>query len=241
MPRYTFRQNDTSGTISLIVRSGLASTISTASVVLAAVDENQSAVYTDLPATVSSVVTADDGTKGATLSAAINTDVTGTVGRYWSQFTITYSGGAIQTVPATPSGLTYEVTKDYLTASVASILDATQGYLKTQAGNGFAVGNLVRFGSGTWSKAIASADTTLADAIVVAVESSSQFRVVYLANREVTITAHGLGAAGTALYLSQVTAGLATSVRPTVYPIQQIGRVGDANTLILQSFGVEAA
>lgn len=236
---FEFRQNDTSGSIVLVVESGLASTIATASAVFAAVDEDGEAILTDGTATISAVTTADDGTKGATFTYNVTTDATGAVGTFRGQFKITYTGGAIQSVPATQSGLSFRVYKDNTTASADASIDATQGYLQSQSAHGLSVGNLVYNNAGTWTKARANADTTLAEALVVAVESTSLFRVRYIGPGEVTYTAHGLGAAGTKLYLSQGTAGAITTTAPTSGIRQQVGKVLDTNKLILWPHVVE--
>lgn len=235
---FQFRQNDTSGSVVLVVESGLASSIATASAVFAAVDEDGEAIFTDGIVVISAVTTADDGTKGATLTYDVTTDATGAVGTFWGQFKITYTGGDVQIVPASES-LTFRVVKDYSTASADASIDATQGYLQSQASHGLSVGNLVYANGATWTKARANADTTLAEALVVAVESTSLFRVRYIGPGEVTYTAHGLGAAGTKLYLSQGTAGAITTTAPTSGIRQQVGKVLSANKLILWPHIVE--
>ena len=235
---FQFRQNDTSGSVVLVVESGLASSIATASSVFAAVDEDGGAIFTDGIVTISAVTTADDGTKGATLTYDVTTDATGAVGTFWGQFKITYTGGDVQIVPASES-LTFRVVKDYSTASADASIDATQGYLQSQASHGLSVGNLVYANGATWTKARANADTTLAEGLVVAVESTSLFRVRYIGPGEVTYTAHGLGAAGTKLYLSQGTAGAITTTAPTSGIRQQVGKVLSTNKLILWPHIVE--
>lgn len=235
---FEFRQNDTSGSIVLVVGSGLASTIATASAVFAAVDEDGEAILTDGIATISAVTTADDGTKGATFTHNVTSETTGTAGTFWGAFVIAYPSGDSQTVPASES-LTYRVSRDYTELSEAEEDDVPQGDLQSQSSHGLSVGNLVYNNAGTWTKARANADTTLAEALVVAVESTSLFRVKYIGPGEVTYTAHGLGAAGTKLYLSQGTAGAITTTAPTSGIRQQVGKVLNTNKLILWPHVVE--
>lgn len=236
---FQFRQNDTSGSIVLVVESGLASSIATASAVFAVVNEDGNAVLTDGAVTISDVTTAGDGTKGATLTYNVTSAATGTVGTFWGQFKVTYTGGSVQSVPASQSGLSFRVYRDNTAASATSSLDSTSGYLQSQASHGLSVGNLVYANGATWTKARANADTTLAEALVVAVESTSLFRVRYIGPGEVTYTAHGLGAAGTKLYLSQGTAGAITTTAPTSGIRQQVGKVLSTNKLILWPHIVE--
>jgi hypothetical protein len=235
---FQFRQNDTSGSVVLVVESGLASTIATASAVFAAVDEDGEAIFTDGIVTISDVTTADDGTKGATLTHSVTSETTGTVGKFWGAFVITYPSGERQTMPASPS-LTFTIYPDPTELSAAEEDNVPQGDLQSQASHGLSVGNLVYNNAGTWTKARANADTTLAEALVVSVESTTLFRVVYLGPGEVTYTAHGLGAAGTKLYLSQGTAGAITTTAPTSGIRQQVGKVLSANKIILWPHLVE--
>lgn len=235
---FEFRQNDTSGSIVLVVESGLASTIATASAVFAAVDEDNEAIFTDGTATISAVTTADDGTKGATLTHAVTSETNATPGTFWGAFTITYPSGDVQTVPASES-LTYRVYPDYSELTAAEEDTVAQGDLQSQSAHGLSVGNLVYNNAGTWTKARANADTTLAEALVIAVESTSLFRVKYIGPGEVTYTAHGLGAAGTKLYLSQGTAGAITTTAPTSGISQQVGKVKSTNKVILWPHLVE--
>ena len=235
---FTFRQNDSSGSIVFVVPSGLASTIATASAVFAAMDEDGDEVFSDGVATISAVTTADDGSKGATFTYDVTSDATGVPGSYWGTFVVTYTGGDVQTVPATES-LTYQVKPLYSELSAASVSTTLRGIAQSQSAHALSVGNLVYANAGTWTKARANADTTLAEALVVSVEDANHFRLVYIGPGESTYTAHGLGAAGTKLYLSQATAGLMTATAPTSGIRQQVGKVKDANTLILWPHIVE--
>lgn len=109
----------------------------------------------------------------------------------------------------------------------------------TQAAHGFSVGNAVYF-DGTWHKAKADATTTLCEGIVVEVADVDNFTVYVPGGQFVTITAHGLGAAGSPLYLSASSAGaLTTSVPAGGNYTQTLGQIIDANTIALQSFSAE--
>lgn len=109
----------------------------------------------------------------------------------------------------------------------------------TQVGHGLSVGQLAYF-DGTWKAARANASTTLAEAIVVAV-SGSNLTLYLLAGLFVTIASHGLGAAGTALYLSASVAGSITSTEPSGGGefSQIVGQVVDADTLGIQTVSAE--
>lgn len=125
-----------------------------------------------------------------------------------------------------------EATVPYLVAPEEGV-----GVLQNETAHGFSAHNLIRWNGTAWVKAIATASTTLADAIVVQVVNANQFMAVYLAERELELTSHGMGGGGVALYLSASTAGLVTSTAPSnpgEY-VQQVGRVKNANALILQS------
>ena len=234
---FTFRQNDSSGSIVFVVPSGLASSIATAAAVFAAMDEDGSEVFSDGVSTISAVTTASDGSKGATFTYDVTSDATGVPGSYWGTFVVTYTGGDVQTVPSTES-LTFRIAPLYSELS-SMATGALQGIAQAQSSHGLSVGNLVYANAGTWTKARANADTTLAEALVVTVEDVNNLRVVYIGPGETTYTAHALGAAGTKLYLSQGTAGLMTATAPTSGIRQQVGKVKDANTLILWPHIVE--
>ena len=104
-----------------------------------------------------------------------------------------------------------------------------------QAGHAFSVGDVVyRSGSSAWTKAQADAAGTLADGIVVDVEDSDNCSIVTKDGTVVGVTAHGLGATGTVIYLSQGTAGDMTPTKPTSGYIQPIGRVIDANNMVFR-------
>lgn len=235
---FIFRQNDTSGSVVFTVPSGLASTIATASAVFAAMDEDGNEVFSDGVASIGSVTTAEDGSKGATFTYDVTEDATGVPGSYWGTFIVTYTGGDVQTVPATES-LTFQVSPLYTELSASTASTTPRGVAQYQLAHGLSVGNLVYRNASTWTKARANADTTLAEALVVSVSDANNFRLVYIGPGEATYTAHGLGSAGTKLYLSQGTAGLMTATAPTSGIRQQVGKVKDTNTLILWPHIVE--
>lgn len=229
----TFRQGDTSRSLGLVVERGLASDISGASAVLAVIDEDDAVLLSDGVIAISGVTTAADGTKGATFTHDCTPESVGTVGAFRAQILITYPSGDQQIVPESKSGLTYRVVEDFSGLSAYTPEQPDQGSLQTQAAHGFAVKDVVRVDAGTWSKARANADATLGMGIVLAVPSTSQFRVAYFSAREVTVASHGLGAAGTPLYLSQATAGATITSEPASGIVQWWGVVKDTNTLIL--------
>lgn len=101
------------------------------------------------------------------------------------------------------------------------------------AAHGFAVGDLVyKSGSTTWAKATNAAGTSVADGIVVSVPDANTAYINTRAGVPATKTAHGLGAAGTVVYLS--TAGGMTATAPS--PIRQrVGKVLDANTVLFHA------
>lgn len=133
----------------------------------------------------------------------------------------------------------------YFEAVVPVSVETVEGVavLQTLTAHGFVSEDLIRWNGTQWTKALATASTTLADAIVTQVINANQFLIQYLSAGEVSLLAHGLGAGGTALYLSASTAGLVTSTAPSAPGeyVQQVGRVKDANTLILQESPAEVA
>lgn len=236
-----FRQNDTAGAISYRVLHGLASDIATAVAFFVARNPEGELMFDDATATISDVFTAADGTKGATLTFSQIALISASVGLNFSgHFSLVYPSGATESQPK-GNWLYWTVSEDFSDADPAGPVQSLQGSLQTQANHGFATLDLIYWNGTAWVKALADSDTTVAQAIVSSVVSSSQFRSIILVNAEVTFAAHGKGAGGTRLYTSQATPGAITSVRPTDYPIQQIGLVKDANTLFLQAYPLEAA
>lgn len=239
--KFYLRKNATTVAIRYRVLHGLASDIATAVAVFVAKNPDGELMFDDGPATISDVFTAADGTKGATLSFSQASLISENVGVNFSgYFSLSYPSGASESVPRA-GDVYWTVSDDFSGLDPEADSTPLQGSLQTQAGHGFAIFDLVRWTGTEWTKAIADSDTTVAQAMVVSVESDSMFRVVYLSNREVTMAAHGKGAGGTKLYLSQSVAGQMTSTRPVEYPIQQVGLVKDANVLILQAYPLEAA
>lgn len=109
----------------------------------------------------------------------------------------------------------------------------------TQVAHGLSVGNMVYF-DGIWRKAKADAATTLAEGLVSEV-SGDNIIVVLINGIFVSVTAHGLGAAGTTLWVSDSTAGALTSTEPSAggsYS-QVVGQTIDANTIALQTLDAE--
>ena len=112
--------------------------------------------------------------------------------------------------------------------------DANFAEKYSAVGHGFAVGDLVyKFGSSTWAKAVGSAGATVADGIVIAVPDAD---TAYIATRDgtpATKTAHGLGAAGTVVFLHQSSAGaMATGLTSGI--VQRVGKVLDADTILFR-------
>ena len=238
---FTVHRGETSGVLSFVIERGLASDIAGASAALAVRNASGQTILTGGAVAISTVTTAPDGTKGATFTHNLTPESAGIAGTYWAQVTVTYPSGSVQIVPELDGDLTYLVIEDYAELSAAEEETVVQGDLQTQAAHGFAVKDVVRVDSGTWSKARANADATLGMGIVLSVPSTSQFRVAYFFPREVTLASHGLGSAGAKLYLSQGTAGATVTSEPASGIVQWWGVVKDANTLILLNPEVEIA
>ena len=238
---FRFRQNDSFGSIYYVTKDGLDSGIASAAVVFVVRNAADELVFDDGPATAEDVVTAEDGSMGATLLFPLTAEAVQVPGNYFGYFKITYPGGAEQRLPSDDYGLGFTITRDYSLLGSSPQQSSTFGFLQSQTAHGFVAGDLVYYGALGWSKARADDATTLAAGIVLSVPDAASFRVAYLANQEVTLASHGLGSAGTVLYLSEATAGLATSSVPTSGWIQRIGRVKDANTLILWAHPAEPA
>jgi hypothetical protein len=106
----------------------------------------------------------------------------------------------------------------------------------TQAAHGFAVGNAIRYTGSAWAKGKADTlATSRGNWVVTSVPTVNTFIACRVGR--VTVTGHGLGAAGTLLYLSADTAGALTSTRPVGNTTRALGhftvlvRVVDADTL----------
>lgn len=101
----------------------------------------------------------------------------------------------------------------------------------TQSAHGFAVGDwvYVDLGSGAWAKAQADDAATVSwPAVVTNVQDTERFQVT-LPNGKANIPSHGLGSQGTKVYLSQSTAGAATTTEPASGLVQQVGKIWDAD------------
>lgn len=237
------RQHQTAGSIRLEVGGGLKSTIASAAVLFVAKNASDELVFDDGPATADDVVDAADGTKGATFDFPLTATSTLAPGVFHGHFRVTYPDGSVDFFPKLDA-LVYRVTADYAALDETPEALSTAGFLQSQAAHGFAVGEAVYLGGSGWALARANDPATLAAAIVLAVPDANSFRVAYLAGQEVTLAAHGKGAAGTDLYLSADTEGLVTASAPAADPdnlIQRLGRVKDANTWILWPHAAEPA
>jgi hypothetical protein len=100
------------------------------------------------------------------------------------------------------------------------------------------VGEWVKATSGTWGKAQADAEANLSfPAVVTAALGGTSYQVA-LPGAKANLPAHGLGTAGTKVWLSQATAGAATATEPTSGLAQQLGKVFDADHIIVMDFPV---
>jgi len=112
--------------------------------------------------------------------------------------------------------------------------DSTVAFKHTDTGHGLAIGDLVRLDSGAsqWVKAQADSFANRASGVVVFVPDANN---AWVATRDGTVftwTAHGKGATGTRLFLSQGTAG-DSGADPVTGVIQECLVVIDANTMML--------
>lgn len=232
---FAFRKNETYGTVTLPVLRGLKPTIDTAVVTFVVKDSDGNLIFADAPASIVGPALSNDGvTKRGTFSFSLASAVEATAndGIYIGYFKATHASGDIEVWPKHDS-LRFRVTTDFEDLVEAPVSGGVLGDLQTQVANGFAVKDVVRVDSGVWSKAQANADATLGMGIVLAVPSTSQFRVAYFFPREVTVAAHGFGATGTRLYLSQATAGATVTSEPVSGISEWWGVVKDANKIIL--------
>jgi len=105
---------------------------------------------------------------------------------------------------------------------VADEFDGNHAPEFTQAGHGFAVGNFVyRSGATTYAKAQADDIDTIAEGVIAYINGDT-FRVVTQSGSHVTWT-HSLGTPPQKFWLSQGTAGVATTTKPTSGVRQQLG------------------
>lgn len=97
-----------------------------------------------------------------------------------------------------------------------------------QASHGLVAGDVVRRSGSTWVKAVASAESTLGVAVVVAVAGDR----LSIARQGFQAFEHGLGSSGK-VYLSQGTSGLLTTTAPVSGWVQLIGTIMTANQVLL--------
>lgn len=116
-------------------------------------------------------------------------------------------------------------------------LDANFAEKVAQAVHGFAVGDLVYPDATAWAKAQADSAAKRARGVVVAVPDANTFYAVCRDGSSVLKTAHGLGARGTRLWLSQSAAGAWTATQPSSGILQEVGVVLDANTILFDRTG----
>ena len=99
-------------------------------------------------------------------------------------------------------------------------------------GHGRTVGQAVQV-DGTLAQA--DAEANLADGLVAIVTSLDVYYILTQPGKLILWTAHGKGAAGTLLWLSQVTLGLVDGgTEPTGGITQPLGKVADANTVLFR-------
>lgn len=101
-----------------------------------------------------------------------------------------------------------------------------------QAAHGRTVGEAVALTGSGIAAAQANASETLAVGVVSRFRTADKIDVAH--EGLVTVAAHGYGAVGTRLYLSQVTAGALTTTAPTTGLKQEVARVWDADTLLVR-------
>lgn len=100
---FFFAEDDTSpGTVTFVVSGGLAD-LTAATATFSTRDDDGYKVVADASATIGTVTTASDSTKGCTLTCNVaGTGCTADRGRQFGQFRIVYSGGATVTLPSAP-------------------------------------------------------------------------------------------------------------------------------------------
>lgn len=242
MAHHLLRRGDTRGSISYQVWSGLPSSIASATALFNGRNAAGELVVAGGAATISEITPRPDGSFGAKLAYAITTAASlDPAGDYSGAFVVTFPDATVQAFPAAEGDLTYTLVEEPSLLDDAATPSETRGFLQTQTAHGFAVGAVLYWATTAWAKAIATADATMGQAIVVAVEGANSFRILLLTGTQWTWPSHAQGAAGAALYLSQSVAGTMTTARPTTGRIQQLAQVKDANNLFLQAFPVELA
>jgi len=104
----------------------------------------------------------------------------------------------------------------------------------TETAHGFSRDDFVGESGGSWAKAIADGVGPLADGVVSAVIDADTFVLTVIG--AVKLTGHAWGSAVVQLYLSQSTAGAATSTAPTTGLSQQVATVVDANRIFVNQY-----
>lgn len=97
-----------------------------------------------------------------------------------------------------------------------------------QSGHSLVAGDVVRRSAGSWVKAIASAESTLAEAVIVAVAGDR----LTVSRQGFQSWTHGLGSSGK-VYLSQGTSGALTTTKPTSGWAQEVGTITASNQVLL--------
>lgn len=117
------------------------------------------------------------------------------------------------------NGLTLRALKGSALSS-AELDDGLAAVKLLQASHGLDAGDLVYPDSGsTWAKAIATAAATVAAGCVVGTDGTDIAYIATKAGTPISLPSHGLGSAGSLVYLSQSTAGGA-GARPATGIIQ---------------------
>ena len=98
----------------------------------------------------------------------------------------------------------------------------------TQASHGFTVLTGLRYNGSSWVTALADAETTLADGVVVAVLDTNNF--IIAESGYFNVPSHGKTPVGDWFFLSAATPGLLTATAPDEF-VQPLIRVLDANTI----------
>lgn len=101
-----------------------------------------------------------------------------------------------------------------------------------QTAHAMTIGKAVLLSTGGIVLARANSADTLADGVISRVRTADKLDVTH--EGRVTLSAHGYGAAGTKLYLSQATAGLLTTTAPLSGLKQEVARVWDENTILVR-------
>jgi len=98
--QHAYKLGDTNGSLALVVVSGL-SDPTTATAKFSLKNAAGTLVKDEVTATITTVTTASDGTKGCTLSSALSAWMPTTAGLYFGEFSITYPAAAgVRAVPA---------------------------------------------------------------------------------------------------------------------------------------------